>query len=64
MLLVTGGNGLCRSKRERLLFTMFPNAAVTLNAVCVRKRAGAGMGAQALPSMANPGLTEVTYGPL
>lgn len=43
---------------------MFPNAAVAFNAVCVAERTGAGMGAQALPSVAHPGLTEITYGPL
>lgn len=47
-----------------MLFTVFPNAAVTFNAVCVTQRTGAGVGAQALLSMAHPGLAEITDGSL
>ena len=43
---------------------MLHYAAVTLDAVGVRERAYAGMGAQALPPMAHPGLTKITHCPL
>lgn len=46
------------------LFTMLPHAAVTLDAISVRKRADASMGAQALPPMTHPGLTKITHCPL
>lgn len=40
---------------------MLPHAAVTLDAVRLRQGTGTGVRAQALPSVAHPGLAEITY---
>lgn len=40
---------------------MLPHTAVTFDAVRLRQRTGTCMCAQTLPSMAHPGLAEVTY---
>lgn len=40
---------------------MIPHTAVTFDAVCLGQGTRTGMCAQTLPSMAHPGLAEVTY---
>lgn len=44
--------------------TVLPHAAVAFNAICVRQGTWTGVRAQTLPSMAHPGLAEVTYSSL
>lgn len=43
------------------IYTVLPHAAVAFDAVCLRQGTGTGVRAQTLPSMAHPGLAEVTY---
>lgn len=49
---------------SKQLLTVVPDTSFTLHTLGIGERAGTGMGAETLPTMANPSLTEVTYGTL
>lgn len=42
--------------------SMVPDASLTLNTLCISKRADTSMATEAFPAMANPSFTEITDG--